>query len=226
MKKCYLLLFIAIFILNTIATGQKQAIDFISISSGSGIPVGNFSSKNIFNTQAGFARTGYYVDLATGFLIKNNIGLQSQIRFQKNSTDLAELFRQLLAISGPNNAPDLLGGGTWYSSSLLIGSYYKLCSKNNISFAPRCLLGINYIIHTSSDILWAKNKWLLSPVKSARFGFLFGTICNWKLISHFSIIGNIDFNGNSISSKSLTDSAFLNHSILSLNLGIGSSYYF
>lgn len=34
MKKCYLLLFIAIFILNTIATGQKQAIDFISISSG------------------------------------------------------------------------------------------------------------------------------------------------------------------------------------------------
>lgn len=56
-------------------TVKKESKSYLVLHAGPSLPVGDFSSTNVANQQAGFAKTGYTINLNYGYQFQKNAGI-------------------------------------------------------------------------------------------------------------------------------------------------------
>lgn len=99
MKKIFLLLALAT-LTCLFATAQERTAGhaktaFLTLTAGPSIPVGDFASKNLYNENAGFAKTGFNIDLQGGYYFTKNLALSGSAFFSQHSLDEQKLKEQI-----------------------------------------------------------------------------------------------------------------------------------
>jgi outer membrane protein W len=91
MKKIVLILTAAMAMYMTaiaqVRKASKEKMGFLIFTAGPAFPVGDFNSKNINNDQAGFAKTGFNLDLQGGYKLVKNFGLAGSILYSRYAID-------------------------------------------------------------------------------------------------------------------------------------------
>lgn len=91
MKKMLLIL-AAIMSMCMIAAAQERRAGpdkkgFVILSAGPAFPIGDFSSKNLDNEEAGLAKTGFNLDLQGGYNLGTNFGVAAAAFYSRESID-------------------------------------------------------------------------------------------------------------------------------------------
>jgi hypothetical protein len=108
MKKIYLL--VAAVVLVTSAIAQQEVVSekkaFVSLSSGPAFPIGDFSSSDINNNYAGFAKGGFNIDFTGGYHLTKNFAFASSALFSYYMVDEQSLKDQIGMPQGTNLTVD------------------------------------------------------------------------------------------------------------------------
>ena len=98
MKKTYLLLAVATllcFVLQgQVQTAGHQKTAFLTLTAGPSLPMGDFRSADLYNESAGFAKTGFNIDLQGGYYFTKNVALSGSAFFSQYSLDQQKLREQ------------------------------------------------------------------------------------------------------------------------------------
>ena len=98
MKKTYLLLAVATllcFVLQgQVQTAGHQKTAFLTLTAGPSLPMGDFRSADLYNENAGFAKTGFNIDLQGGYYFTKNVALSGSAFFSQYSLDQQKLREQ------------------------------------------------------------------------------------------------------------------------------------
>jgi opacity protein-like surface antigen len=65
-------------------TKKKESKSFIVLHAGPSFPVGDFSSTNTDNLDAGFAKTGVNINLTYGYEYQKNLGVVASLLYNRN----------------------------------------------------------------------------------------------------------------------------------------------
>lgn len=98
MKKLLLLMIVLLVSGAVMAQGKKETAtpkSFIVFHAGPSIPAGDFSSKSLTNTDAGFAKTGYNLNLNYGYKFIENLGLTASVFYNNNKLNNATIREEL-----------------------------------------------------------------------------------------------------------------------------------
>ena len=68
-------------------SGAKGKMGFVSFSAGPSFPIGDFSSSSGNNDQAGFAKTGFNLDLYGGYHLASNVGIAASFFYSRYGLD-------------------------------------------------------------------------------------------------------------------------------------------
>lgn len=98
MKKLLFLVTMLAISLITIAqqngkTGEPRS--FLVLHAGPSLPVEDFHSSVFTNTDAGFAKTGFNINLSYGYQLAENLGLVANGFYNNNTLDNATIQRQM-----------------------------------------------------------------------------------------------------------------------------------
>jgi hypothetical protein len=93
MKKIYIIICLVSFGWSLQAQESKTAEkkSFLSLQPGIGFPLGNFTSRDLSNEDAGFAVAGFTIDLAYQYAFSENIGLAVQGFYNRNDVAIRKL---------------------------------------------------------------------------------------------------------------------------------------
>ena len=98
MRKIYLLLAVATllcFVLQgQVQTAGHQKTAFLTLTAGPSLPMGDFRSADLYNENAGFAKTGFNIDLQGGYYFTKNVALSGSVFFSQYSLDQQKLREQ------------------------------------------------------------------------------------------------------------------------------------
>ena len=91
MKKLLLILAAAMS-MYLVASSQERSAGyekkaFLIFTAGPSFPVGDFTSKNLDNDQAGLAKTGFNLDLQGGYRLIKSVGVTSSIFYSREAID-------------------------------------------------------------------------------------------------------------------------------------------
>ena len=98
MKKIFLLVGVATLVCIAMQ-GQGQAVGhqktaFLTLTAGPSMPLGDFRSTDLYNENAGFAKTGFNVDLQGGYYFTKNVAVSGSAFFSQYSLDVQKLREQ------------------------------------------------------------------------------------------------------------------------------------
>jgi hypothetical protein len=98
MKKILLLLAVATLTCFVIQgqgqTNGHQKTGFLTLTGGPSIPLGDFASTDLYNEQAGFAKTGLNLDLQGGYYFTKNVAVSGSAFFSQYTLDEQKLTEQ------------------------------------------------------------------------------------------------------------------------------------
>jgi hypothetical protein len=105
MKKILFLMMAMLFSMAIQAQGSKMkttAKSFFAFHAGASFPMGDFGKTNLTNTDnslsnqdAGFAKTGFNLNLNYGYQARQNIGIAASIFYNNNKLDNASIEKQM-----------------------------------------------------------------------------------------------------------------------------------
>jgi opacity protein-like surface antigen len=103
---------------------NKEKTGFLIFTAGPAFPVGDFNSKNINNDQAGFAKTGFTLDLQGGYMLVKNFGVAGSILYSRYTIDSKPL-------NGTSASVD-----HWQYYGMVAGPMItqSLCSRTSVDF--------------------------------------------------------------------------------------------
>jgi opacity protein-like surface antigen len=124
MKKLLVLLIVLLVSGALMAQGSKKIItpkSFLAFHAGPSIPMGDFHSTNFNNTDAGFAKTGYNLNLSYGYQFIEDFGITANLFYNNNKLDNPTIQREMETELGLNSG-DLNGLNLdhwkWYGLSV------------------------------------------------------------------------------------------------------------
>jgi hypothetical protein len=126
----------------------------ISISAGTSIPASALGSKSypvlpINNSsliRSGYAKQGYFIQLAIGYLVTKAFGIRAAYSGSFNSLDTSSFDN--INQSGP------IKPANYYTGQLLLGPFFHIALGNRISIEPSVMAGLitsHYPIISSSN---------------------------------------------------------------------------
>ncbi len=195
MKKLSLLTVLILLCACTFAQNKST----ISLSIGTTTPMGDFASKDLDKTGAGFANGGLLFDLKYSYKINNHFGITAMLRRQNSPID---------AQAYADEAAKLFSSGTVTinSTSWKIGGYMGGFNGNYpindiFTLQGRALIGfltaespeLKFTLTDAGFTYWAKQN----AATSSSFAYLFGAGLETKLSEKFVFLTNIDYLGAS-----------------------------
>ncbi|MBL7745190.1 MAG: outer membrane beta-barrel protein [Chitinophagaceae bacterium] len=82
------------------AQGSKEKMNpksFLAFHAGPSLPMGDFHSKSFDNADAGFAKTGYTLNLSYGYQLMENFGLMASVFYNNNKLNNVAIQEQMEA---------------------------------------------------------------------------------------------------------------------------------
>ena len=139
MKKIVLLL-LPFFTLTQVKAQETEkkstpsAKHYLSLQLGPALSTGDFARKDIDNEQAGFAKTGFALDLNYTYQVNENIGLAASAFYTINSLAIKKI-RELTGVS-------TLKTDHWQSIGLVVGPAFSYPVSDKVKTDLRIMGGI------------------------------------------------------------------------------------
>jgi opacity protein-like surface antigen len=234
MKKLNLFLTLTFLILATVNAQNKNWN--LGISIGSSFPLGNFASKDINNSKAGWAITGANFGLKFNYkLDKGYFGLSALLNSQFNPIDVDQMAKE-----SENLYPDYswkIDATSWKTNCILFGAFATLPISEKVNFEPHGMIGLmisNSPEITSTAKIGGNTSWgKQNETSASSFAYLVGVGFKYKLTNKLNLLGNLDYLGSKpeflnveitgSSGGRQTNTLTQNISNLNLSLGIGIS---
>jgi hypothetical protein len=201
MKKTFV--FLLLFFSWTIgARSQEASISngYIGISAGPCFPTGEFESSNIENDAAGFAKTGFHVDLSLTYKLGKNFGIAAMLRGTSHpfNKEAFYSFFNLLGFGGTYT----LNADNWRTGSVLFGGYGSFpISKSRTTFDAKLLAGfanarfpalnLSYSFFGTSATSFSESKTDLS------FQYLLAAGLQFYASDKIAVLADLDVSGAS-----------------------------
>lgn len=189
MKKLLFLLMVLLISGAIQAQGGKVKSDtrsFLAFHAGPSFPVGDFGSTNITNISqngdvslanrdAGFAKTGYNLNLSYGYKVLGNLGLTASAFYNNNNLDNAAIDKEMgLTEMGLDG---LVKTDHWKWYGLTVGPMLMHNITPNVAIDLRVMGGIanaNTPKITVGGEEWVKEDWAVAPVFQGGLDLRFG----------------------------------------------------
>lgn len=204
----------------------------LGLSLGIAFPLGEFSSKDLKNINAGWANSGSSLQLTYQYQFdKSYFGLTALVHGQSNPFDAQQMEKECL-----NYFPSYtwtIEGTAWRIGALMLGGFAAFPISEKVKFTPRVLAGV--MNTKSSDIMvkgiengnltWGNQK----SSTSNSIIYLFGAGFQFKLSNKLKLQTNLDYfasnpefnNIEIIRSDGSRISNTLKPSISNINLNLG-----
>ncbi len=176
MKKLLMMAFALLVSGTMLAQGSKVKGDtksFIAFHGGPSFPIGAFSSKDMANSSnAGFAKTGFNLNLNYGYHIQNNIGLAAGVFYNKYMMDGSNI---IFTDEGGHVIP--LNVDHWQFYGVTAGPAFTFGAGKNINADLRIMGGVvnaNAPLIKVQDIKVTEEEWNVAPVFQAGLDFRIG----------------------------------------------------
>ncbi len=85
------ILFIPCFLFAIISGYSQEKRNYLLLSAGPSFPISNFTSKDLNNNNAGFAKAGQHIDISFVHKLNKTFGIAASIYAQKNPHDTKTL---------------------------------------------------------------------------------------------------------------------------------------
>jgi hypothetical protein len=182
MKTSILLLFFSLMISLSPAYSQSSQL---GLTVGVGLPFGDFADTDADNDDAGFAKTGYNINVFFDHAFSENIGIASSLTYGSNTLD-------------ENVLDDFLGLTTRletkpYSQLGLFAGLLAQFPGKGATFKLRAMPGL---VFSKSYGLEASDFGIvieLDPVNATSFGIKIGGGIDVPVSDKIKISGNVDF---------------------------------
>ena len=213
---------------------QKEG--YIALSTGPGMPVGEFAGQDYNNEKAGLAKLGAFFDLSYAAKLGKNFGFSVLLRGQSNAIDSKRIEAELLRLNPGFNF--LVKSKNWGASNLMIGGYgsFPLNTENHSSFETRALIGI--ISATSPEIRInatygnSSQNYINRSITATSYSLLVGAGFKFNLNSKICLITNLDilasepkFNYKVITYSTVPGESFeFRQQMTTINLGVGVGF--
>jgi hypothetical protein len=151
---------------------------YLSFSAGPSFPISSFGKHDLNDTEAGFAKTGYNLNLDFMYRINQAVILDASIlyaRFDLYSTPLEQFG---------------IAADHWQYYGLLVGPRYNLPFSNKSLLSIKALLGVtdvNSPAFSRGNTLVVKESW------DASFAMQFGSDFRYHVGKKLFIIANVDY---------------------------------
>ena len=230
MKKTFLTL--SLFLTATITFAQDKG--FVSVNFGSSIPIGEFASTDENSNSAGYAQTGFLVDVSLGLKFSKHFGVNMLVREQVNKYDAQALADQTKE-SGVSSS---INTTAWTMGGYMVGCYGSFPISKIFTIEPRIMVG--YSTATSPNITinvtdgttsaWAK----VHSASSGSFSYLIGVGYRINAGKSFCFSFNADYLGanpefsNVVTTYSWGDKEVgtMSQNIETINLSFGIGFRF
>jgi len=231
MKKILIIILVSL----TIYTYAQEKKTYIGLSMGASIPVGDFASKNLDNTSAGFATTSSSFNLSfASKLGDGNFGLAGMI--YSHFYDIDDNI-WATAIATKEQTPSevrwsVLNNGSWSVMGLMLGGFSSFPLSEKVSFDTRLMLGMGQTTSpevairrsSPSESIWVKQ----SSASAIALSYSVGLGFRFNINDKISILTNIDyfgtnpsFNTELIDSKGKKEIKNFSYSLSSINPTVG-----
>jgi hypothetical protein len=179
MKKLLFLIVAMLVSFAIMAQGSKEtftAKSFLAFHAGPSFPVGDFGKTNlisngtneIYNGEAGFANTGYNLNLNYGYQFIKNVGLSASALYNSNKLNHDAIINQLDAImEGEIVDPDLVKFDHWQWYGLTVGPMINHELVNNFTVDVKVMGGIANVNSPRvkyQNIELVKEDWAVAPL--------------------------------------------------------------
>ena len=182
------------------AQNSTKPGNFIEISGGIAMPIGNFASSDFDKNSSGFAQTGSHFAASGAWYLTSNFGMGGMFSTSSFGVDQTSIAKGYLEAFDCDSAT--ASAGNYSSTSFLVGPYFAL-PLGNLTIEARVLGGITT---TSSPAIIAQaiNKpdatdpisistFAQSSGTASAFGFDAGLGLRYKLLNHLGISLRGDF---------------------------------
>lgn len=149
--------------------GKMATKSFLALHGGPSFTVGDFSSRNVDNTLAGFAKTGFNLSLNYGYQFNKNVGLTGAAFYGKYNLDNAAVLAA--TVSGVN-------ADHWQFYGLSVGPMLTHEIVNNVVVDLRVMGGVanaNTPKFTYESSLLVKEDWKFAPMFQGGLDLRFNT---------------------------------------------------
>jgi len=155
---------------------KTEKKSFLTLHGGPSFPVGDFGSDNMGNQYAGFAKTGYTVNLNYGYLFNKNAGLTASAFY--NSFGTKQFALSFLEGSGGTVTLDM---DHWKFYGLTAGPLMSFDVSKNIYSDIKVMAGMvnaNSPKISYSGIVMANGDWSWAPALQGGISLRMGTGSN------------------------------------------------
>jgi len=221
MKKIYMVVSLVGLSLSMFGQETKTAVEkksYLSVQPGISFPLGNFTSRDLSNEDAGFAVAGFAIDLAYQYEFDKNVGIAVQGFYNRNDVAIRKLRDQT---GVPNLSLD-----HWQFLGLVAGPVFTYPISDKVKGDFRVMGGFA----TANSPAIATNGTVLAPEDWSGAGvFQAGINCRVDLGSNAFFIGGLDY--RYLSPKFKSNSEFIGlveatqkMSTLKVGIGIGIAF--
>jgi hypothetical protein len=177
--------------------GFSQDKGYIAVSIGPSFPNGDFGSKDVDNSAAGFATTGAIFDLTFAQKLGKTLGITLLLRGQSNPVDPQPLVDQLYSVYP---SPSWSGESTnWGIGGLMGGLYgsFPMGANGKVTFDTRAMIGyinatspeITVSAYSSSNSIWVQTQ----SADAGSFAYLLGVGLKYSIGNHLGLLVNLDY---------------------------------
>lgn len=165
------------------AQGNKQlgsTKSFLAFHAGPSFPVGDFSKTSLDNPQAGFAKTGYNLNLTYGYQISREIGLAASVFYNNNKLDNGAIVGEIGGVS--------LDHWQWYG--ITAGPMFTQKVGDNVDLGVRIMGGVananspKVVEEGNGSAVLVKEDWSASGVFQTGLDLRFGLSRNVFIITN------------------------------------------
>lgn len=229
-------------ILSALALGVMQGFSqnktFVSLATGSSIPLGNFASSSPNNPDAGLAKAGMHFDLSGSYKITKHFGLTGLLRYQFNSFN-EDAFRSAI---NPEGSPFPINLGIeskpWKSYTYMIGLNGIVPLNKKLSWESKAMLGLSTVkspdYKVTMNIMGVSGEVSATGKPSTYGSLLLGTGIRYQLKERWHLTAQADYwltetevKSTITSSDGTTESSsgqYMNLSTLNIGIGVGYSF--
>jgi hypothetical protein len=136
-----------ILLLSTLSIMAGAQSNFMSLSFGGILPLGNFASSSDLQKD-GFALNGFAGDYSGAWFLKKHLGIGGNIRYASNPVNektIADLLKNVIPDIFPDTLTPAIGIGYWRQVAITTGPEVTF-GKGRINFDMYALVGINFVM--------------------------------------------------------------------------------
>lgn len=132
-----------------IINGKAQNRGFLALSAGPSFPMGDFDSKDLKNTESGFAKMGEVIDLSCNYKLGDDFGVCALYRHQRNPVDESALIKEFNSKYSPVTFS--VSSDSWLINTFMGGIFVGSQLSEKLRIEIKFLIG--YAFAESPQIL-------------------------------------------------------------------------